>query len=176
MLQWIWCRERKRGAASAVSLEVKVACLRLREGGGWQECIEIGGASTGGITNVNLKWAQEINSCKFQKVVLYPGFNGNLSRKKGDHVIYLSVMSLSCSSLSSMLWMAFLTAAHWNQWLFLFGHCEYRQLLWPERPQHLREVWAAGSGHGPGRKVRKSKTSRPYTGFAPQWRSLTPKM
>lgn len=58
MLQWIWCRERIRGVTSAVSLEVKVACLWLREGGGWQECIEIGGASTGGITNVNLKWAQ----------------------------------------------------------------------------------------------------------------------
>lgn len=35
-------------------MEVKAACLWLREGGGWQQCMEMGGASTGGIANVNL--------------------------------------------------------------------------------------------------------------------------
>lgn len=58
MLQWIRWRLRVSGATWVDSMEVKAACLWLREGGGWQQCMEIGGASTGGITNVNLKCAQ----------------------------------------------------------------------------------------------------------------------
>lgn len=37
------------------SVEVKSASFWLREGGGWEECMEMGGASTGGIANVNLQ-------------------------------------------------------------------------------------------------------------------------
>lgn len=71
MLQWIWCRERMSGATPVASSEVKVASLWLRDGGGWQECIEMGGASTGGITNVNLKRTPR----KLETVSLQRGFS-----------------------------------------------------------------------------------------------------
>lgn len=77
MLQWIWCRERISGATSVASSEVKVASLWLREGGGWQECIEMGGASTGGITNVNLKQTPR----KLQTVSLQRGFSVNVGKQ-----------------------------------------------------------------------------------------------
>ena len=57
MLHWMRWRLRVSGATWADSMEVKAVCLWLREGGGWQQCMEMGGASTGGITNVNLKYA-----------------------------------------------------------------------------------------------------------------------
>lgn len=55
MLHWIRWREPKSGVTWVESVEMKAACLLLRDGGGWQECIEIGGPSTVGIAKVNLK-------------------------------------------------------------------------------------------------------------------------
>lgn len=55
MLHWMRWRQRVSGTIWLDSVEVKSASLRHREGGGWEECMEMGGASTGGMANVNLK-------------------------------------------------------------------------------------------------------------------------
>lgn len=173
MLHWIRWRHRVSGATWVDSMEVKSTSFWLREGGGWQQCMEMGGASTGGIAKVNLKMRTRIkwvkNWSQRNLVALMKNTNGTTS-------FYLSIVSLSMSTLCSMLWMASFTAWLWNQKSYLFCHWENRQLLWPERPHSLSELRVAGLGRGPGRKVRKSRTSWPYMGLAPQRRSLTRKI
>lgn len=72
MLHWIRWRLRVRGATWAESMEEKTVCLWLREGGGWQQCMEIRGASTGGITNVNLKLNTEKQQLNHKSFSLSP--------------------------------------------------------------------------------------------------------
>ena len=67
MLHWMRCRLCESGATWEASMEVKTARLWLRDGGGWQECMEIGGASTGGMTNANL---ERIGDRKKQNIII----------------------------------------------------------------------------------------------------------
>ena len=54
MLHCMRCRLRVSGASCVDRAEEKTTCLWLSEGGGWQQCMVMGAASTGGITKVNL--------------------------------------------------------------------------------------------------------------------------
>lgn len=178
MLHWTRWRERVSGVTWADRVEVKSASFWLREGGGWEECMEMGGASTGGITNVNLNIRRK---CKINEKNNSEGNNfytnwKKMHKPKITNIVYLSMMSLSMSSLFSMLRMAFFTAQLWNHKLHLFCHCENRQLVWPERPHSPSKLRLAGPGLGPGRNFRKSRTSWPYMGLAPQRRSFTRKI
>lgn len=60
MLHWMRCRLRASGATWEESSEVNTACWWLRDGGGWQLCMVMVGASTGGITNVNLEEKNQV--------------------------------------------------------------------------------------------------------------------
>lgn len=88
MLHWMRWRQRFRGATWLDSVEVKSASFWLREGGGWEECMEMGGASTGGIANVNLEneqensWAGNLNIDKRNFSVLALGAVVSHQRKK----------------------------------------------------------------------------------------------
>ena len=54
MLHWMRCRLRVSGVSCVDRAEENTACLWLSEGGGWQQCMVMGAASTGGITKVKL--------------------------------------------------------------------------------------------------------------------------
>lgn len=90
MLHWIRWRLRVRGATWVDSMEEKAACLWLREGGGWQQCMEIGGASTGGIANVNLKMGTINNSYKSFLLVKAP-----VSPERYQLISYLPVYNVT---------------------------------------------------------------------------------
>lgn len=92
MLHWIRWREPKSGVTSVESVEVKAACLLLRDGGGWQECIEIGGPSTVGIAKVNLKLRTIHNHRNFLNLFLakaLASLDVNVIQKRTHLTLYI---------------------------------------------------------------------------------------
>lgn len=55
MLHTIRCKGRARGQSSQANCSWKAAWRGASQGGGWQACREGGGASTGGMTKMNLQ-------------------------------------------------------------------------------------------------------------------------
>lgn len=63
MLHTIRCKGRARGQSSQANCSWKAAWRGASQGGGWQACREGGGASTGGMTKMNL-WRKKVSSIK----------------------------------------------------------------------------------------------------------------
>lgn len=86
MLHTIRCKGRARGQSSQASCSWKAAWRGASQGGGWQACREGAGASTGGMTKMNLQekegeQSERLNSEGARKSVPSPALSATSAQR-----------------------------------------------------------------------------------------------
>lgn len=139
MLHTIRCKGRARGQSSQANCSWKAAWRGASQGGGWQACREGGGASTGGMTKMNLQKEEGKQ---------YKRWNSERSQMLEPSPALTTTFTQSPKTLFSHLHLALPT----SQWFQTAGLVVAEKTVQPGgQPQYKSKRWGGWDEENEGR-------------------------